>query len=129
MTAAGMDGTTVTGANADLNDPISWALAQMDTPPADITLVTDADLAGVSGEDVYELIDLAELRTLESVSGNLALVDVAVGPRRESLSQLANQVETQIARLQKKIQSMYGITGASISSGVISLGFQETYDD
>jgi hypothetical protein len=129
LTAAGLDGTTVTGANADLNDPIGWALRQAGYAVASIVAVADADLANVAIDDTDKILDLAELRTLESVHENLNLVDFRLGPRAESLSQLAEQVEKEIARKRSCVQREYGMGLGSISGGAISLEFQETYPE
>jgi len=48
MTAADMDGSTVGGTNADLNDPIGRALRRIGYTTASIIAVADVDIAGVS---------------------------------------------------------------------------------
>ncbi len=90
MTKASLDGTTVDGTNTDLADPIAWALRVSGYTSADITNPTTAEVAAAE-DDIDEVVDYAELRTLENVLGNLDDVDTTVGPRSESLSQLATQ--------------------------------------
>lgn len=107
LTAAGLDGTTVDGANADLNDPLGYAIRQAGGSVADLSSVADADLATFAASDYDKLFDFAEYRTLENISGNLDLVDITEGPHRESLSQLAAQIEKRLTRLGQKIESKY----------------------
>jgi len=89
----------------------------------------DADLAGLSSDDTDKLLDVAEVRTLESILGNLNLVDITVGPRKESLSDLGSRIEKKLARLQEHVTNKYGIGAGSISGGVITLDFMETGDE
>lgn len=126
LAAAGLDGTTVSGANADLSDPIRAALRQLGYSVASAASVADSDLASVAAADEEQLIDLAELRALESALGNLDTVDITAGPRQERLGQLADQLERLIARKTTFLRQRYGIGAATISAGAIGLGFQET---
>src|SRR5690242_14586451 len=82
MTAAGM-ATTVLGSNADLNDPIGYAVRKAGGSVTSFVAVADADIAGVDELGYDQLLDLAELRTLETILGNLDDVDLRVGPRDE----------------------------------------------
>jgi hypothetical protein len=127
LTAAGLDGVTVDGTNQDLVDPIADALRRLGAAPADLSTVGDADLAGLDASRLPALLDLAELRALETVLGNLTAVDLRLGPRDEKFSQLPARLETRIARLQRKVESEHGIS--SVSSGVISLDFAEHNED
>lgn len=129
MTAAGLDGTTVLGSNLDLNDPIAEALLTMEQSIGNVASVSDADLAGVASEDYGQLFDLAELRVLKSIAGNLDVVDFSLGPRRESLSQLSAQVEQAITRLEKAIQVKYGIGLGTLNADIVSLDFMQKFED
>ena len=124
MTKAGMDGTTVDGTNTDLSDPIAWALRQAGYSVADITNPTTAEVA-LALDDVDEVVDLGELRTLESVAGNLDDVDVTVGPRSEELSQLSVQVEKRIERVQARVEELYGHGAPVFDTGTITYEFAE----
>lgn len=128
MTDAGMNGTLVPN-NPDLVDPIVFALLCIDIVPANPTALTDTDVSGVADTDLSKLLDLAEMRLLENIVGNLALVDITVGPRKEALNQLVDQAEKAIARLSSRIASMYGFGVGSLDSGVISLDFMTKGDD
>lgn len=122
LTKAGMDTTTI-GSNSDLNDPIGWALRQNSYTVTDISDVTDTDLASLVTDDIDKMLDFAELRTLESILGNLALVDVKVGSRAENLSQLAKQLETRIDKLTKKLEDTYGLSVPSMETGLLTYEF------
>lgn len=124
MSAAGMDGETINGTNLDLNDALATALLGMNITPSSMAAVSDNDISAVS--DVRQFLDRAELRILESISGRLDLVDITVGPRRESLSQLATQVEKAIERLTKKIEQLYGGGLGVLDAGVIGLDFAQS---
>lgn len=103
MTAAGMDGTTVDGTNADANGPIGRAVRDLGYAVADATAVADTDIASVTDAQHNEFLDRVTLHTLEAILGNLDDVDIVVGPRSEKLSQLAEQVEKKLARLRRSL--------------------------
>jgi len=126
--AAGMDGTTISGSNASLNDPIGYALRQLGYNVAYIASVSDADLAGVPGSEIDALLDLAELRALNNFIGMYSAVDIRLGPRSENLSQLAAQVGKRVEALEKSIASNYGLL-SSAEFGTLTLDFAEHYDD
>jgi hypothetical protein len=121
LTEADLDGSTLDGANHDLADPIGWAVRQCGGTVANFVSVADDDVATVAAADYDKLLDLAEYRTLQSVSGNLAVVDIQIGPRKESLSQLGEQVEQRLARKLKQIQMDYDFGLGALEAGVIGL--------
>ena len=131
LTAAGLDGTTVAGNNADLNDPLGWALRKSGYSVASVAAIADADLAAVSADDTDKLLDLAELRALETILGNLDDVDITLGQRSESLSQLSAQVEKKLTRLQARVEKAYGVGIGTLQAGMITNLFAEhdTTDD
>jgi hypothetical protein len=125
LVAAELDGTTVDGTNADLNDPIGWAIRQLGGAVASIGTVADADLAAIADDDTDALLDLAELRTLENTLGNLDLVDIQEGPERQALGQIGARLERAIVRKRAQIERDHGIGLGTITAGVINLGFQQ----
>ena len=118
LSAAGMTGS-------DLDEPIGWALRQMGIYSDDPTAITDGDVEKVLSDYLDKLLDYAELRTLENISGNLAYVDISVGSRRESLSQLQAQVEQAIVRITDRVNRLYGYSAGVLTGGAIDLDFTE----
>lgn len=118
LTEAGLDGTTDDGTNHDLNDPIGWAIRNAGGSVDDVTAVVDDDTARVATDDIDKCLDLAELRTLESISGNLPRVDIESGPFSQKFNQLRVGLEQRIARKRKQVKSDYdfGSAGSAINS-------------
>ena len=122
LAAAGM-AVTYDGSNADLADPLAWALRRMGTDPASPVTVTDSDLSGLGAADYDDYLDLAEYRTLQSIQGHLALVDIAAGPRNERLSQLAAQVQVMLNDRREWVASM----SHAVSYAYIRLDLTDDY--
>lgn len=119
---------TVAGANADLNSPIAWAIRQAGGTVATPALVANADVATVAAANFDLLLDLAELRTLENVLANFALVDAKAGPVEAKSSQFADRIERRIAQLRSWLATAYGIGGTTlVSGGVLTLNFGEDF--
>lgn len=129
MTAAGLDGVTINGTNDDLDDPIGVALRASGLSVADISAVSDADLAAVTDDLIDQVLDIAELRALQNVEGNFDQVDITIGPRSESLNQIAAQLKPKIERLEMRISRLYNIGLGALSAGVIGLDFAEAEAD
>jgi hypothetical protein len=123
LTAASLDGTTVNGSNADLSDPIASAVTALGGTVASRVAVADADVATVA--DVEALLDVAELRTLETALGNFDATNIQVGERREDLDQIRKGLEKAIERKQAQVERKYGIGLGTISAGVITLQIAE----
>lgn len=128
LTASGLDGTTVDGTNAALNDPICDALLQLEYSVADISSVADSDLANVPLTSYRQLLDVAELRVLESALENYNKVDSEAGAVKAELDDLGQRMERAIARKRATIAARYGIDGATMQTGVIDLNFQTQND-
>lgn len=126
LTAAGLDGTTIAGTNGDLNDPIGWAIRQCGGTVATLTSVVDGDVSSVNDADADKLLDLAELRTIETIEGNLDGVDITVGPRSESLNQLSVRVRAKLDSKRAQLQRDYGFGVGTLTAGVVSLDFAQT---
>lgn len=128
LTMAGLDGTTVSGANGDLNDPLGYALRVLGITVANITSVADSDLTGVDGDSLDELLDLSEWRTLNSILQNYDAVSLSVGGRSESYGQFADRLEAALKRKQEQIENTYGLGLGSLEAGVIQLDFEQRSD-
>ena len=129
LAAADMDSTTVNGTNADLNDPIGYAIRICEGTVSDITDVADADVQTVDEDDVDKLLDVAELRVLETFLSQYDKFGLKVGPRSEYQSQLAERLESKVKRMQKRLDTMYGVGAATIEAGVVGLDFAEHNED
>ena len=112
LAEAGLDGETTDG-NQSLSDPIGWALRMLGFSPASLTTVDDSDLVAISGVYVDALLDLAELRTLESISGHLTSVGITVGPVSQQSGELATRV---IAMARQKRSDVAAQWGAYLSA-------------
>ena len=131
LTAAGLDGTTVDGTNADLNDPLVHSLRTTEAVHMDpITDIDDAALANIDYCRVQMFLDFATLYTFEAILYNLITVDITVGPRTEKLDQLAKRVEKIIDRLHERFAKDYGYHMLSaLDVGYIQLDFVEHDDE
>jgi hypothetical protein len=114
---------TVIGTNEALNDPLGYAIRIAGGTVTSYALVADADVATVADAKLDMLLDLAELRALENVLSNFALVDVKAGPVEAKQSQFADRLERVIARLRSQIAVRYGIDYSD--DWCISLNFTE----
>lgn len=127
LAAVGLDSNTVDGTNSDLNDPIWFALNRCGYGVTDISAVSDTDISQVDDEDTAAMLDIAELRTLETARNNaISLVDITIGPRRESLSQLSTQLEKSIASKRAQIMLEHGsLFGTGLQAGSFAVSSQE----
>lgn len=122
----GLDGTTSDGSNADLTDALVRAAISMGLPLADPSTVTDADLAGLSGQAYLRFLDYATLFALGSILGRWDLVDWSAGNVSEQSSQLLGLLKDWYERLSIRVNEPYedvplGSPGAS-ASAVIHAG-------
>ncbi len=120
---------TTAGANASLNDAIGYGIRIAGGTVASYALVTDADVATVADADLDKMLDVAELRALETVLSNFVLVDAKAGPVEAKSSQFADRLMKVIDRLRMQLAFRYGIEGApTLTTGVITLNFPELND-
>jgi len=116
---------TTSGINADLDDPIATALRKMGISPS--IPVVDGDFDDLADNQQDEFLARAELRLLENILGSLDVADLTVGPRRESLGQIADQVSKAIERLQSRIEREFGV--GTLVAGNILLNFSQSSED
>jgi hypothetical protein len=126
LSAVGLDGTTRSGANPDLDDPIAAGLLSLALAPLDPTEPADADLAGVTGATLPQLLDVAELRCLESVLGHWDQPDQQAGMDNQGLGRLRVSVEARAGRLEDRLRRLYGHGVAPVAGGVLDLDFAQS---
>jgi len=123
MTAVSLDGTTISGSNTDLADPIGLAIRHMGGTVATITAIVDGDLAGFAEGDYDELFDVAEYRTLLTIQGSYAYIDVVIGPRDEKWSNLGDQLAKMIEAKKKYIDDTYNVNSWTLAADIVNYDF------
>lgn len=92
-----------------LVDPVRWALAALGQTPASIVAVTDADLAGIStAAQADALLDLAELRLLETCLTNITAVTTQAGSVRQDFSDWSRTLQAVIPAKRTAIAARHG---------------------
>lgn len=129
LTFVGKDGTTVNGTNVDLVDAIGGAIRRLDGSVTDPTSVADADVQSVDADLFDALVDVAELRLLYSIRGNLTTTDVTAGPFSEKYSDIGDYLDDQIKALEDKIENEHGIGGAEPQAGMITRSIASHNED
>lgn len=107
LVEAGMD-TLQGGINPWLTDPMRWALYMLGIETASVISVDNADLTAVQRHQVDALLDLCELKTLETISTNYTDVDTKVGAVYEYRAALGTQIRQIADRKRTQIISLYG---------------------
>lgn len=112
-----------------LEDPIGWGLRMIEISTADLTEITNAEVASMSDDDVDEFLDYAEYRLIGNLIKNAPDVDVKIGHRTEEFSQLANRLIQMFDRKRTEIRLLYGFGLGDLTSGMIDLDSLTTSDD
>lgn len=94
--------------NEHLADPIGWALRLLGYNTASLDDVTDADLLPVPAAHIDALLDLAELRTAESILLNLDAVDITAGPVSTDWSDLRVDLLKFLPAKRGNVSAMWG---------------------
>lgn len=129
MTFVGLDGTTVDGANADLNDPIGVAIRECGGTTASVVSVADTDLDTVDTSDYDKLFDIAEHRLLATMLGNFDKYGLKVGPRSGYQSQVREGLEKRIDDLKDALEAKYGYNAPTPEMGAITLDIADHNED
>ncbi len=90
-----------------ITQAIGWAVRMLGLTTASLTAITDEEVSAVTSDKLDALLDLAELRTLESIQGNLAAVNVTAGPVQEELGQLAERLGEFVTERRKIVGARY----------------------
>lgn len=111
------------GSNADLSDPIAFAVRQAGYAVAAPTAPADADLASVADKDVDFVLDAAEYRLLETVLTRVRRkVTQRVGFQSQiNWSDLADGLEMSLGRMAADLRRRYGLGRSTLSAGTIKL--------
>jgi len=123
MAAVGLDGSTIDGDNGDLVDPVGYSIRKLGGTIADITDIVDADLATFEETQYDELLDIAELRALQSVQGNFALVDTKIGPRDEKWGALGSLIDKTVSNKQTQVENLYSFGVSTLSANIVEYDF------
>jgi len=102
----------------DCTPAISWAVREAGGSTASYLTATDAEVNGISNKDM--LLDLAEYRCVLDIIGNLAVVDITTGPRKEALGQLNDVALKFKENLEAKLKSLYGYGAATLEAAMIT---------
>jgi hypothetical protein len=130
----GLDATTVNGTNADLNDPLTTSCRLLGLTLADpLNLAADVgganvDLAGVTQDQIDQLLDVAEWRCVRTCRANWSNVSMRVGQNAQDLTDLADRLEKADQRLTEQVRNQYGIGLGALGAESIDLGFQQQDD-
>lgn len=92
-----------------INQCIGWAVRQLGFPTAALTDVSDSDLSAVPDGKADALLDLTELRTLQSIETNLTAVTSETGPVSDEWNDLSKRLAAIIPRKQATIMAQHGI--------------------
>jgi hypothetical protein len=87
---------------------IAWATRMLGYPTASLLGADNDEVGAVDSMKVDALLDLAELRTLESILTNLTGVDLTTGPVSEDISDLPDRIQKLIPEKRKAIGLMWG---------------------
>ena len=99
---------TLTGNdNPSTQQAIAWAVRRLGSTTASMIEATADEVAAVDNDDA--LVDLAELRLLDSMYGNLTAVTNQSGPIRDDYNDLARRLETLRKEKRAYIQDVHGI--------------------
>lgn len=99
------------GDNEHLADPMLWALRMLGYTPASIVMVSESEITAITADHINAFLDLAELRLLENIRGNLTRVSTSLTRELgvvESWGQLLTQIQTLIRDRTDKVENMHG---------------------
>jgi hypothetical protein len=121
---------TVAGTNADLADPIAFSLRELGITVATLNSPTDAEVASAGADDTNQLLDVAEIRILQTVLNHvLDLVNTEAGQRADEYGQLAAGIQQRLDRLEERARRLYGWTAGTLESSYIYHDFAQHGDE
>lgn len=109
----------------DISPAIAFGVVEAEGSVADLSSATNAEVAAVSNEML--LLDLVEYRCVLDIIGNLAMVDITTGPRKEALGQLTKFALEYKENLEEKLKNLYGYGAATLEAAKITDMFVQHY--
>ena len=92
----------------DINQAISWALRVLGYPAASLLTASEAEVQAVANGHLDALLDLVELRVLESIQTGFTAVTVKAGPVQEDYNHLADRLDRVIAEKRGYVAARHG---------------------
>jgi hypothetical protein len=87
---------------------MAWALRALGYPAASLRYVTEAELAAVAADRLDALLDLTELRMLESIQTGFTAVTVKAGPVQEDYNHLADRLDKIVGEKRANVAARHG---------------------
>lgn len=134
----GLDGTTMNGTNPDLNGPLRESLRRAGFAVIDPLVVAEADVAGLGGVQMEQVLEVAHLRVLwlvrdhwgrardraiDEAKNDTIMPNMNLPLRVVALNADYSALVGDIDRMTRRINSLYGDDLGTISGGSVSLGF------
>ena len=92
----------------DADQAIAWALRVLGYPVASLLQATGDEVQAVVAGHLDALLDLVELRTLESIQTGFTAVTVRAGPVQEDYNHLADRLGKIVAEKRRNVAARHG---------------------
>lgn len=92
----------------NIDHAIAWALRALGYPAASLLYASPAELAAVSADRLDALLDLVELRMLESIQTGFTAVTVKAGPVQEDYNHLADRLGKIVVEKRANVAARHG---------------------
>ncbi len=122
VVATGQDGSA---ASSFWTDPLTTAARELRITLANPIAVADSDLTAVVQNRVTELLDVAELRSLESALYSNTDVDEKIALGENKWGDIRKDLETAVKRKAEYVMRRYGIGRGTLTGGLVDLPFQQ----
>lgn len=91
-----------------IEQAVAWSLRALGYPVASLRFATDGELANVADAHLDALLDLTELRMLESIQTGLTAVTVKAGPVQEDYNHLADRLADIVNEKRANVAARHG---------------------
>lgn len=123
LAMSGLDGTATSSL---FLDGIASSARELGVTLASPLTVVDADLVGVTQSQISQLLDVAELRTMETALNSFTQCDTKYDTEEIDAASVGRLLADSVKRLSAYVLEKYGIGQAAPTLGNVDLGFQET---